>query len=91
MHLHWLITYVFLGPLAPIMAIWGAIQINFKEKPALPLPVPAEILQKAQQEINLNISLFYNVAVVGCSGTGKVCFRFKMKQEKDYLINKGEN
>ncbi|GAN08364.1 interferon-inducible GTPase 1 [Mucor ambiguus] len=58
-------------PLAPIMAIWGAIQINFKEKPPLPLPVPLEVLQKAQEEINLNISLFYNIAVVGCSGTGK--------------------
>ncbi|KAL9540829.1 hypothetical protein MBANPS3_009460 [Mucor bainieri] len=58
-------------PLAPIMAIWGAIQINFKEKPPLPLPVPAEILQRAQEEISLNISLFYNIAVVGCSGTGK--------------------
>lgn len=62
------------------MAIWGAIQINFKEKPALPLPVPTEILQKAQQEINLNISLFYNIAVVGCSGTGKVCCSKSMIQ-----------
>jgi hypothetical protein len=54
------------------MAIWGAIRINFKDKPALPLPIPIEIQEKVQKEIQLNTTLFYNIAVVGCSGTGKV-------------------
>ncbi|KAI8068128.1 interferon-inducible GTPase-domain-containing protein [Gilbertella persicaria] len=58
-------------PLAPFMAIWGAIRINFKDKPQLPLPVPTDLLQRAEEEINLNTTLFYNVAVVGASGTGK--------------------
>ncbi|KAI9483421.1 MAG: hypothetical protein EXX96DRAFT_141737 [Benjaminiella poitrasii] len=59
-------------PLAPFMAIWCALSINFKEGPSLPLPINHEVLHKAEQEIKINTSLFYNIAIVGCSGTGKV-------------------
>lgn len=30
LHLHWYVIHRHTGPLAPVMAIWGAIQINFK-------------------------------------------------------------
>ncbi|KAI7893387.1 uncharacterized protein EV154DRAFT_583239 [Mucor mucedo] len=68
-------------PLSPFLAIWGAVQINFKDKPPVPLPIAPELLLKAQQDIKLNTTSFYNVAVVGVSGNGKVkkkrsfCFR----------------
>ncbi|KAI7908126.1 interferon-inducible GTPase-domain-containing protein [Cokeromyces recurvatus] len=58
-------------PLAPFMAVWGALCMNFKERPSLPLRIKSDILQKAEQEIKLNTTLFYNIAIVGCSGTGK--------------------
>lgn len=58
-------------PISPFLAIWGAVKINFKEKPLVPLPIPAEILQKAEQNIKLNTTSFYNIAIVGESGTGK--------------------
>lgn len=61
-----------IGPLSPFLAIWGAVQINFKDKPPVPLPISPEILLKAQQEIKLNTISFYNVAIVGVSGNGKV-------------------
>lgn len=54
------------------MAIWGAIQINFKDKPSLPLSISPELLEAAKEAISLDTELFYNVAIIGCSGTGKV-------------------
>lgn len=67
-----IVTLLRIGPISPFLAIWGAVKINFKEKPLVPLPIPAEILQKAEQNIKLNTTSFYNIAIVGESGTGKV-------------------
>lgn len=62
----------FLGPLSPFLAIWGAVKTNFKDKPPVPLPISPSLLLKAEQEIKLNTVSFYNVAVCGVSGSGKV-------------------
>ncbi|GAA5801427.1 hypothetical protein HPULCUR_006873 [Helicostylum pulchrum] len=59
-------------PLSPFLAIWGAVKINFKDKPPVPLPISPSILLKAEQDIKLNTVSFYNVAVCGVSGSGKV-------------------
>ncbi|KAI9261803.1 interferon-inducible GTPase-domain-containing protein [Helicostylum pulchrum] len=58
-------------PLSPFLAIWGAVKINFKDKPPVPLPISPSILLKAEQDIKLNTVSFYNVAVCGVSGSGK--------------------
>lgn len=58
--------------MSPFLAIWGAVQINFKDKPPVPLPIAPELLLKAQKDIKLNTVSFYNVAIVGVSGNGKV-------------------
>jgi hypothetical protein len=62
---------IFLGPLAPFFAVWGAVTFIFKEKPPRTINVPPEIRAKAEAEIQLDTVSFYNVAVVGMSGTGK--------------------
>lgn len=64
--------FIVIGPLSPFLAIWGAVQINFKDKPPVPLPIASDILLKAEEEIKLNTIAFYNIAIVGVSGTGKV-------------------
>ncbi|KAG1049773.1 hypothetical protein G6F43_007920 [Rhizopus delemar] len=58
-------------PLAPFFAVWGAVTFIFKERPPTPLSIPPEIKAKAEAEINLNTTLYYNVAIVGTSGSGK--------------------
>ncbi|KAG2233009.1 hypothetical protein INT48_007585 [Thamnidium elegans] len=58
-------------PLSPFLAIWGAVKINFKDKPPVPLPISPSLLLKAEQDIKLNTVSFYNVAVCGVSGSGK--------------------
>ncbi|KAG1173283.1 hypothetical protein G6F70_005942 [Rhizopus microsporus] len=58
-------------PLSPFFAVWGAVTFIFKEKPPRTINVPPEIRAKAEAEIQLDTVSFYNVAVVGMSGTGK--------------------
>lgn len=67
-----LITFKTSGPLAPFLACWGMFEVIFKDGPPEPLPIPPELKKKAKREIGLNCEDFYNVAVVGVSGTGKV-------------------
>ncbi|ORZ06722.1 interferon-inducible GTPase-domain-containing protein [Absidia repens] len=58
-------------PLAPFLACYGVFQVMFKEGPTEPLPIPKHIKDAARRSIGLNCEQFYNVAVVGVSGTGK--------------------
>lgn len=64
-------------PLAPFLACYGVFQVLFKDGPTEPLPIPQTIKDAARRSIGLNCEQFYNVAVVGVSGTGKVCIRYK--------------
>ncbi|KAI9262002.1 interferon-inducible GTPase-domain-containing protein [Sporodiniella umbellata] len=58
-------------PLAPFFATWGAVTFIFKKRPPNLLNISPEMKAKAEQEIKLNTSLYYNIAVVGISGSGK--------------------
>ncbi|ORZ12003.1 interferon-inducible GTPase-domain-containing protein [Absidia repens] len=58
-------------PLAPFLACYGVFKVIFNEGPTEPLPIPQHIKDAARRSIGLNCEQFYNVAVVGVSGTGK--------------------
>ncbi|KAI8074135.1 interferon-inducible GTPase-domain-containing protein [Gongronella butleri] len=58
-------------PLAPFLACYGVFQVLFKDGPPEPNPIDPEIQDAARKSIGLNCEQFYNVAVVGSSGTGK--------------------
>lgn len=60
------------GPLAPFLACWSMYEVIFKDGPPEPLPIPPELKEKAKREIDLNCEHYYNVAIVGVAGTGKV-------------------
>lgn len=58
-------------PLAPFFAAWGAVTFIFKKKPPNPLHLSPEMKARAEQEIQLDTTLYYNIAAVGISGSGK--------------------
>ncbi|CAO3625411.1 unnamed protein product [Cunninghamella blakesleeana] len=58
-------------PLAPFLACYSVFQVIFNDGPTEPLPIPKEIKEAARRSIGLDCEQFYNVAVVGVSGTGK--------------------
>jgi hypothetical protein len=60
------------GPLAPFLACWGVFEVLFKDGPPEPLAIPQEIKDKAKREFGLNCENYYNIAVAGIAGTGKV-------------------
>lgn len=47
-------------------------EVLFKDGPPEPLSIPQEIKDKAKREFGLNCENFYNIAVAGIAGTGKV-------------------
>ncbi|ORX62765.1 P-loop containing nucleoside triphosphate hydrolase protein [Hesseltinella vesiculosa] len=58
-------------PLAPFLACYSVFQVLFKDGPSEPNPIDPAIKDAARKSIGLNCEQFYNVAVVGSSGTGK--------------------
>lgn len=67
---HLLFHVLFPGPLAPFLACYGVFQVLFSDGPSEGVAVPPEIKERARHDIGLD-EQFYNVAVVGVSGTGK--------------------
>jgi hypothetical protein len=65
---------VYLGPLSPFFAVWGLLEFAFQQKPPAPLPIDPEILKEAKESIQLDTRLHYNVAMIGCAGSGKVSY-----------------
>lgn len=47
-------------------------QVLFQDGPPQPVPIPQELKDQARRTMGLNCEQFYNVAVVGVAGTGKV-------------------
>ncbi|KAI8877242.1 P-loop containing nucleoside triphosphate hydrolase protein [Backusella circina FSU 941] len=58
-------------PLSPFFAVWGLLEFAFQQKPPTPLPIDPEVLKQAKESIQLDTRLHYNVAVIGCAGSGK--------------------
>ncbi|KAI7853368.1 interferon-inducible GTPase-domain-containing protein [Circinella umbellata] len=58
-------------PLSPFIAFWNAFQIIFNEGPPEPKEIPQHTKDLLKSHYGLNCESFYNVAVVGVSGTGK--------------------
>ncbi|KAI9249512.1 interferon-inducible GTPase-domain-containing protein [Phascolomyces articulosus] len=58
-------------PLSPFIACWNAFQLIFNEGPPEPNDLPEETKEYLKANYGLNRESFYNVAVVGKSGTGK--------------------
>ena len=64
--------YYHIGPLSPFIACWNAFQTIFNEGPPEPKEIPQHTKDLLKSHYGLNCESFYNVAVVGVSGTGKV-------------------
>lgn len=60
------------SPLAPFYVAWGIIEELYKVPPPQPLPISKTYYEQAYQEYGLDCLNFYNIAVVGVTGTGKV-------------------
>ncbi|KAI8986577.1 interferon-inducible GTPase-domain-containing protein [Pilobolus umbonatus] len=71
----WELEYHFkcisLGPLAPFFAVWTAFTCLFNGSAPPFIAASEETLAEAKEKIGLDTINFYNVAVVGSSGTGK--------------------
>lgn len=63
---------MYLGPLSPFVAFWSAYQSIFTEGPSTSLEVSEETKYLVRRAIGLDCDNFYNIAVVGAAGTGKV-------------------
>jgi hypothetical protein len=60
------------GPLSPFVAFWSAYQTIFTEGPAQPNEISEETKATVRRAMGMDCDNFYNVAVVGAAGTGKV-------------------
>ncbi|KAI8138453.1 interferon-inducible GTPase-domain-containing protein [Fennellomyces sp. T-0311] len=58
-------------PLAPFIACWNTFQVIFNDGPPTPVPIDQATKDFLKAEIGINCEKFYNVAIVGRSGTGK--------------------
>lgn len=62
----------YVGPLSPFVAFWSAYQSMFTEGPNKSIEVSEETKIMVRKAIGLDCDNFYNIAVVGAAGTGKV-------------------
>lgn len=60
------------SPLAPFYIAWGVIEELYKEPPPKPISISNAFQERAHRDIGLDCLNFYNIAVVGVTGTGKV-------------------
>jgi hypothetical protein len=60
------------SPLAPFYVAWGVIEELYKEPPPKPLSLTNSFQERAYHDIGLDCLNYYNIAVVGVTGTGKV-------------------
>jgi hypothetical protein len=60
------------SPLAPFYIAWGVIEELYKEPPPKPLSLTNGFQERAYRDIGLDCLNYYNIAVVGVTGTGKV-------------------
>lgn len=60
------------SPLAPFYIAWGVIEELYKQPPPKPLSITSSFQERAHRDIGLDCLNFYNIAVVGVTGTGKV-------------------
>jgi hypothetical protein len=60
-------------------------EVLFKDGPPEPLAIPQEIKDKAKREFGLNCENFYNIAVAGIAGTGKVSNYQMFRGEVNHL------
>lgn len=67
-----LLSFYIIGPLSPFVAFWSAYQTMFNEGPTTSLQVTEETKFLVRRAIGLDCDNFYNIAVVGAAGTGKV-------------------
>jgi hypothetical protein len=58
--------------LSPFVAFWSAYQSIFTEGPNKSIEVSEETKLTVRKAIGLDCDNFYNIAVVGAAGTGKV-------------------
>ena len=70
------------GPLSPFVAFWSAYQTIFTEGPNKSIEVSEETKLMVRKAIGLDCDNFYNIAVVGAAGTGKVS-RTQQKRKRD--------
>ncbi|KAG2175392.1 hypothetical protein INT43_001039 [Umbelopsis isabellina] len=59
------------SPLAPFYVAWGVIEELYRIPPPQPLPISKSYYEQAYREYGLDCLNFYNIAVVGVTGTGK--------------------
>ncbi|KAI8578281.1 hypothetical protein K450DRAFT_301283 [Umbelopsis ramanniana AG] len=60
------------SPLAPFYIAWGVIEELYKEPPPKPISISNTFQEQAHRDIGLDCLNFYNIAVVGVTGTGKL-------------------
>lgn len=58
--------------MSPFVAFWSAYQSMFTEGPNKSIEVSEETKIMVRKAIGLDCDNFYNIAVVGAAGTGKV-------------------
>jgi hypothetical protein len=67
-----LITPFSSGPLSPFVAFWSAYQSMFIEGPSKSTEITEETKMQVRRAMGMDCDRFYNVAIVGAAGTGKV-------------------
>lgn len=60
------------GPISPFVAFWSAYQSIFVEEPDRKAEISEDVKTMVRRAIGLDCDRFYNIAVVGAAGTGKV-------------------
>jgi hypothetical protein len=60
------------GPLSPFVAFWSAYQSMFIEGPSKSTEITEDTKMQVRRAMGMDCDRFYNVAIVGAAGTGKV-------------------